>query len=373
MCGTKHLGEDKGTAEDMAETEQRDPLTDDGESSHSESELKKSIGLKNLQVCMTDISLEQPDLTNGGSVGSGINSNKRKRGRPKGSTVKAAGDMNGGTLKRSKGREESEDSFSPPRKRGRPKGSPKKVIHKTETSDDDGAVQNTPKRGRPKKGQAKGKRGRPKKIDQMGATQKRAAADGTELPRKRAGRPKGSRNKPVLTVRLESTSGRPTRVHVAPDKLNISLPRKNPGKRGRPKKISRGRPRKKPLPPEEELDQPRVWKALGRPRKYPKEDPPEGASSPETPRRGRGRPRKSESKKGAHLKKFNSDGAPNKPPKAAKEQDGPPRKRGRPKGSVKNKTINNSSEKNSQNSDQSKEEAHEDDDISNDVLLEDGF
>lgn len=355
MCGAKPLG----FAKDMAETEQRDPLTDDGESSGegSHSELMKSMDLKKLQVRMTDISLEQPDVTNGGSVGSGINSNikgvncPKRRGRPKGSTVKAAGDMNGGTLKGSSGGEEGEDSFSPPRKRGRPKGSPKKLVHKTETSDDDVEEQNTPKRGRPKKGQAKGKRGRPKNIAQVGATQQGPDADGTELPRKKAGRPKGSRNKPIITVRLESTSGRPTRVHVAPDKLNTSLPKKPPGKRGRPKKVSRGRPRKRPLSPEEELDQPRVWKALGRPRKYPKEDPPEGVSSPEAPRRGPGRPRKSESKKGAHLRKFNSD----KPPKTAKEQDGPPRKRGRPKGSVKNKAIINSSQKISQNSDQSKE------------------
>lgn len=345
-------------------------MADDEESSHSESELKKSVGLKNLQVCVTDITLKQPDVTNG--IKSNGETAPRKRGRPKGSTVKAVEDMNGRTSKRPRGEDES---LSTPRKRGRPKGSPKKLIHKSETNDDDETEQNTHSRGRPKKGQAKGKRGRPKKV-----TQQEPAADGTERPRKRPGRPKGSRNKPVVTVRFESTSGRPTRVIVPPEKLNMPLPGKNPGRRGRPKKIGRGRPRKRPLPPDVEQYLPRVWKALGRPRKYPKEDPPEGVSSSETPRRGRGRPRKSESKKGAHLKKFNSDGTQNKP-KATKEQDGPPRKRGRPKGSVKNKTIvDNSTEKMTQNSDQSMEDVpdvsnsapHEDNGM-NDALLEDGF
>ncbi|KAJ0003410.1 hypothetical protein NQD34_008508 [Periophthalmus magnuspinnatus] len=132
------------------------------------------------------------------------------------------------------------------------------------------------------------------------------------------------------------------------------------GGRGRPKKSNRGRPRKRPLPPGEELYQPRVWKALGRPRKYPKEERPEQAPALDTPRRGRGRPRKSESKKGAHLRKLDSDGLPRKaehPPKSAKEQDGPPRKRGRPKGSFKNKArIDNSSVKMSHVSDHSPED-----------------
>lgn len=330
----------------MAETEQGDPLTDIGESSgdvaNGESGIKSDIKGENTP---------------------------KKRGRPKGSTVKAAGDMNGGMPKRPRGEDEPDKSLSSPRKRGRPKGSLKKLTQKIETSDDNGTEQNTPTE--PKKSQAKGKRGRPKKVVQVGATEQEPAADGTERPRKSPGRPKGSRNKPVFTVRLESTSGRPTRVIVAPEKLNMTLPGKSPGKRGRPKKMGRGRPKKRPLSPEEEPYLPRVWKALGRPRKYPKKEPPEGASSPETPSRGRGRPRKSESKKGAHLKKISSDGTPNKP-KATKEQDGSPRKRGRPKGSVANKAIiNNSSKKMSQNSDENAEDVPEDGDVSNPVPDED--
>lgn len=364
-------------AVNMAGTEQGEPLADDGESggensSHSGSEMK-SVGMKGPQGGVTDVGQEQVEETNGGSVkrgrgrpkGSGTkpkiqgSDGPRKRGRPKGSTV------NGGTPRKHKldlSGEESENSLSPPRKRGRPKGSFKKLVYK-KAAGKDGALPYTPKRGRPKKGQGKGKRGRPKKIVPAGAARKEPAADGSE-PRKGPGRPKGSRNKPVA-VRMESAGSRPTRVHVAPDKLNISIPRKAIGKRGRPKKTSRGRPRKTPLPPEEELYQPKVWKALGRPRKHPKVEPPEGAPIKETPRRGRGRPRKSESKKGAHLKKYNSDEGPNKP-KVAKEHDGPPRKCGRPKGSVKNEAIiNNSSEEILPNSGQNMEEGHGAGDISN--------
>lgn len=330
---------------DMAETEQGDPLTENGESSGegADSEQEKSVSLKNLQVFVTDISLEQPDITNG----------IKKRGRPKGST-KAAGDMNG----------EGEDLESPPRKRGRPKGTPKKFIQ--------GEVQDTPQRGRPKKGQGKVKRGRPKKVIQARERQQESAEDGTGLPRKSPGRPKGSRNK-VFIVSLENTSGRPVRVRVAPEKFTIALPEKNPGKRGRPKKGRRGRPRKEEYDDDDDDEEykPSGWKTLGRPRKYPKEDLSEDASS-DTPRRGRGRPRKSESK-AAHLKKLNNNGSPesDKAPKDEKEQ-GPPKKRGRPKGSVKSKAIaDNSSEKDSQNSDQNMEDVHEDGNVSDSPPPED--
>lgn len=104
------------------------------------------------------------------------------------------------------------------------------------------------------------------------------------------------------------------------------------------------------MPLVEEQKQPKMWKPLGRPRKYPRVDPPEGSPALEAPRRSRGRPRKLESKKGAHFRKYvpksssGNDGTPRKsgrPPSEAKEHEGPQRKRGRPKGSVnKNKAIN---------------------------------
>ncbi|CAL9691612.1 unnamed protein product [Knipowitschia caucasica] len=397
---------DQTDSENNASTE--DSMADQGdvsdgdsseENSRAESEKKTAVALKELKVCVTDISLVHPDVvtnTPSGKRGRGrpkgsanksnVNSvnSAKKRGRPKSSSVTlAVRDLNGVSAKRLRGHPKSaafsyEDSFeddsdsdesvSPPKKRGRPKGSFKKPKPDSEMkSDNEGAAKRgrgrpkgsfkKPKpdsemksdnegaakrgRGRPKKGPVKGKRGRPKKNIPAGA--KREVTDGTKSSHKRPGRPKGSRNKPVVTVQVESTSGRPSRVHIPPDKLHISLPRKYPGKRGRPKKNQRGRPRKRPLPPEEELYLPRVWKALGRSRKYPREEGSEQEPGPETPRRGRGRPRKSE--KIAHLKKLDSNGFPRKPgrpPKVEKEQDGPRRKRGRPKGSVKNKALDDS-------------------------------
>lgn len=357
---------------------ERHAFYDEGESSGdeaygSQSELKKTVGSKKLQVSVTDISLLQPGITNG--VCSQDTTKKRgrgrpkvstrdhtlkKRGRPKGSkntTVKAAAGelLNGGTPKRPRGRpkgsikrklndsdDESEDSFSPPRKRGRPMGSSnKKPKFETELSDEDDAqtVQNKPKKGRPRKVEGtfkKGRSGRPRRV-----MREKAETDGLQ-PAKRRGRPKGSRNKTFEYIaRVENVDlDRPQRAHMPPARLDNSLPKKM-SKRGRPKKGNRGRPRKNPLPPGEELYKPRQWKQLGRPRKYPREEQPDGAASPETPRRGRGRPRKSESKKGAHLRRPVSDCGPKRrgrPPNAAKKYDGPPRKRGRPKGSVKNKT-----------------------------------
>lgn len=262
--------------------QQGDTLTANGDP-QSESELKKP------QLLDTDVTPE-PDITNGLEANMNGNKSPKKRGRPK-ACPEVAGNPNGEGLE------------SPPRKRGRPKGTPKKVKQITGTSGE--GVENTPKRGRPKG---------------TGKVREKQDTDGTG-PRKGRGRPKGSRNK-ALVVSLESLSGRPKRAHVMPEKFTIALFRKNPGKRGRPKKATRGRPRK-----------------------YPKED-----LSDETPRRGRGRPRKS----GSKVRKV---------PKGKKAQEAP-KKRGRPKGSVKKAIIAN----NSQNSDQNKDEEEK---VSDSVSAED--
>ncbi|XP_054462473.1 uncharacterized protein LOC129097598 [Anoplopoma fimbria] len=172
-------------------------------------------------------------------------------------------------------------------------------------------------------------RGRPKKMVVQ------ESGDGSQPAKRLRGRPKGSLNKKPPAYKVQSKLVQPKR---GPPKR---------GRRGRPRKepAKRGRPRKYPLPSPEELKKPRVWKPLGRPRKYPRVDPPEGSQP--APRRSRGRPCKSESKKGAHLRKslpasssspHNPNvGAPRKrgrPPSAPKSDAVPTRKRGRPKGSV---------------------------------------
>ncbi|CAL8294860.1 unnamed protein product [Merluccius merluccius] len=101
----------------------------------------------------------------------------------------------------------------------------------------------------------------------------------------------------------------------------------------------RGRPRKNPLPPAGDLMRPKVWKPLGRPRKYPRLDPTESPTL--APRRARGRPRKVEIKRGFNLRKVAAqpsvpnDGRPRSRGRpSGTVKDSPPRKRGRPKGSV---------------------------------------
>uniref|UniRef100_A0A8C2WDM6 Uncharacterized protein n=1 Tax=Cyclopterus lumpus TaxID=8103 RepID=A0A8C2WDM6_CYCLU len=181
-------------------------------------------------------------------------------------------------------------------------------------------------------------RGRPKKKiveeSEDEEEEEELDSDGSKPAKRGRGRPKGSLNKKPPAYRVHSKVGPATR-----------------GKRGRPRKqpAKRGRPRKYPLPSPEELNKPKVWKPLGRPRKYPRVDPPEGSQP--APRRSRGRPFKSESKKGAHLRKnfpASSPRDPNvgsqrkrgRPPSAPKSvaapkgDAAPTRKRGRPKGSL---------------------------------------
>ncbi|XP_052333161.1 myoneurin-like [Oncorhynchus keta] len=202
---------------------------------------------------------------------------------------------------------------TPKRSRGRP---PKNRL----VSESDQALSNgsstTPKRerGRPKRSVPEEGRGRP-----SGAL----SNSSTTTPKK--GEPKGSRlgascitpkakgsvfTKPqMLKVIGKPSPGQPSKV-VDP---SPATPFKVKSKRGRPKKI---------LTPEEEEErkklesQPRVLKQLGRPRIHPRNDP------PVTEPRRRGRPCKSEEKRGAHLRK-----PPNPNPPI---YDGPPRKRGRP-------------------------------------------
>ncbi|KAJ8273456.1 hypothetical protein GJAV_G00101820 [Gymnothorax javanicus] len=167
--------------------------------------------------------------------------------------------------------------------------------------------------------------------------------NGSEQPPKRGrGRPLGSVKKTPKLVKVPGKRGRPRKLVS-----DTTTPVKSPEmarKRGRPPKVikMRGRPRKIPLTPEELEERmkskgkpkgPRVWKPLGRPRIYPRQDPPPTTQQP----RGRGRPRKAPSKQGAHLRK-------NPPP----AREGPPRKRGRPAGSFKKNTVKKEAENNSE-------------------------
>ncbi|XP_077405550.1 uncharacterized protein LOC144037715 [Vanacampus margaritifer] len=302
----------------------------------------------------------------------------KKRGRPKGSAskrlVEKAADNNA--------------SDAPKRGVGRPKGSGKRKAEKVTSEDEsdemgrtDDSAKKEPRveldKNSPNGIATPRGRGRPRKSS---AERRRAPA--TDGAKRGPGRPKGSVNKkPAMSVALFQ-AGRPRRKQIPPSRLVMRLPRKT-GKRGRPRKIpsGRGRPRKYPLPssedskkrvwkplgrprkhpiagaaggapavrrgrgrprksdvvkrprkhPSDEPAKPKVWKPLGRPRKYPLVEPPEGVPAP--PRRAPGRPRKSESKRGAqHLRSPASTRPPSTP-----GEDGAPRKRGRPKGSGKNK------------------------------------
>ncbi|XP_032435944.1 serine/arginine repetitive matrix protein 2-like [Xiphophorus hellerii] len=249
----------------------------------------------------------------------------KKRGRPQGSGKKPASEglVNGGASPRKRGRPRAplkrksdvdEGSSVTPRKRGRPKGSPnKKSRMEREHSDWDAEAHTAEKTlnmstSRPRKPVVKYSGGVPKTISKKphrGRGRPRKNLDDSQPVKRGRGRPKGS-----------------TKNNPSPFKA----------------RRKQGRPRKYPLPSAEELKKPKVWKPLGRPRKYPRVE--EEAST--TPRRGRGRPRKS--KKGAHLRKSLTspsaprDGMPRKrgrPAANPSKDDGAPRKkRGRPKGST---------------------------------------
>ncbi|XP_061753484.1 chromosomal protein D1-like [Nerophis ophidion] len=295
---------------------------------------------------------------------------KRGRGRPMGSGKRKVENLSS----------DDESNEWGPKKRGRPKSSAKKTPKPKEVELDENGIPKTPRgRGRPR---------------MSSSERKQVPADDPLRPKRGRGRPRGSLNKKMFDeVRFQA--GRPRRKHIPPSRLEIRVPRKTgkrgrprnemsgrgrprkyplpstegskkrgwkplgrprkhplvgvPGKaaggrgRGRPRKSEagtgghlrkyegsprkRGRPRKYPLSSTGESPKPKIWKPLGRPRKHPLVDPPEGAA----PRRNPGRPRKSESKRGAHLRNPNSK---SRPPKPILGADGTPRKRGRPKGSV---------------------------------------
>ncbi|PWA15173.1 origin recognition complex subunit 4-like [Gambusia affinis] len=244
----------------------------------------------------------------------------KKRGRPPGSGKKPASEglVNGGGSPRKRGRPKAplkrksdidEGSSVTPRKRGRPKGSPnKKSRMEREDSNWDAEKSLNMSTSRPRKPVVKYSGGVPKTVSKKshrGRGRPRKNLDDSQPVKRGRGRPKGS-----------------TKNNPSPFKA----------------RRKQGRPRKYPLPSAEELKKPKVWKPLGRPRKYPRVE--EEAST--TPRRGRGRPRKS--KKGAHLRKSLTspssprDGTPRKRGRPAanpsKDDGGPRKKRGRPKGST---------------------------------------
>ncbi|XP_018621391.1 uncharacterized protein LOC108942475 isoform X2 [Scleropages formosus] len=164
-----------------------------------------------------------------------------------------------------------------------------------------------------------------------------ALQNGSPQPVKRGrGRPLGSVSKRPKPVKVPGKRGRPRKPVDPSAQVNAT-----PKKRGRPFKVikRRGRPRKVPLTPEEEEERkklkdkpkrPRVWKPLGRPRIYPRVE----VAAPPKPR-GRGRPRKAESRQGAHLRKKELSSTVKSP--RVSSVDGLPLKRGRPPGSTKMK------------------------------------
>ncbi|XP_048880290.1 serine/arginine repetitive matrix protein 1 [Brienomyrus brachyistius] len=223
-------------------------------------------------------------------------------------------------------------------------------------------IPQTPKRGR----------GRPSGSVHMKSKQVNAGKRGR--PRKEASPPSSVKSldqDQTLKVDKESTPGTP-RKQGRPPKINKDpVPIKTSGivrKRGRPSKVNkdlgllpgsgseskqglpsnsirkRGRPRKTPLSPEGEEKRrkmkskpkgPRVWKPLGRPRIYPRVEPPV-PSSPAEPK-GRGRPRKTKSNKGAHFCKTRQLCSADEPP--ALPVSNLSRKRGRPSNSSKEEVL----------------------------------
>lgn len=164
-------------------------------------------------------------------------------------------------------------------------------------------------------------------------------SNGSSPPHKRGrGRPRGSFKKRIVFVKELENNVRTTKKV---DYFSPEQPiRQKHRKRGRPRKIRiPGRPRKIPLTPEEEAERMlqlgkkrKLSKPLGRPRIHP-------LVIKSQIKRGRGRPRKTESGVKASIQFQNSSGG-DKPAclqKATDPSQDMPRKRGRPHGSFKKK------------------------------------
>lgn len=256
----------------MAEKEEED-AANKGESSvdmSNNSPTKRGTGRpkgsKKLQVCVTDVNLME--LVSGISNGESTTP-PRGRGRPKLSTH---------TVQQGSGDDQADNSVQTGRGQENPKGSGSKKLASNED--------HSPR-----------KRGRPLGSLNKSTLEKAAAADlpngGSDTPKRGRGRPKGSMKRKSETV----TSG-------AEDEGSSATPRK----RGRPK----GSPNKRP----------RLEREVNS--EGEEQDVSNGISK--TPRRGRGRPRKSIKHESKHQQKQVSGGS--QPTK---------RGRGRPKGSLNKK------------------------------------
>ncbi|XP_077446343.1 uncharacterized protein LOC144066844 isoform X2 [Stigmatopora argus] len=373
----RNLASQQESSEDHSETVvvKRGRGRPKGSKSPSPGSKKAQFGSSDVNLMELVSGISNSDPTLGGFENEDYT--PKKRGRPKGSGTK----------------DESDNaSDAPQRGRGRPKGSGKRKAERAKSEDEsDGSSRKAPRTDgdhSPNGVAAPRGRGRPRKSS--AEHRPPPSADG---PKKGRGRPRGSVNrKPAVSLALFQ-AGRPRRKAVAPSRLVIRLPGKH-SKRGRPRKVpqGRGRPRKYPLtspedsqkrswkplgrsrkhpvaggdpparrgrgrprksdvvappydgPPRKrgrprkypsgsrkDTTKPKVWKPLGRPRKYPLVEPPEGAPPP--PRRTPGRPRKSQSKRGAHLRTPGTSPPPSRKVPTL-NPDGTPRKRGRPRSVV---------------------------------------
>lgn len=368
------------TQPDMEEDKTMAEVHAAGEGSRTNSSGKRLLkrgrgrpqGSKKLRVCVADVSDLIADISNGGAA-----QVQRKRGRPRLSDGKQSEESSNGSTNHDseegilitghspkkrgrpkKSKSSAEDltngSSLPKLGRGRPKGSTKrKVDSVVDEEANEGSPATQRKRGRPK-----GSLNIKPKLD--------ASSNGEEggsLVSVRSGRGqsrKGLNSNNVLAKEPHKGRGRPRKT-IAEESIPVVTEGNQPAKRGRgrPKGSFKkkhnlleeqrkrpGRPRKYPLPPPEERNKPKVWKPLGRPKKYPPAPEEDHPVAPKARQRKRGRPRKSEYGKGAHLRKSvltapskPSDGIPRKrgrPPGTKTppvKKDGPQRKRGRPKGS----------------------------------------